>query len=211
MKAVVFVDCQKDFLRGGVLPFGWPVEDNFQKVVDFAKETVMASNSRIYATRDTHEKTVFKDAGTVVKFDEYGRVADTEKLDGKPQSGYFATLEGQKLPVEHCVEGSDGWMVDERLFDAFDGKATFVNKPTFGSFDLADLVAEDAHLAGESVDEIILVGYDLSICVISNALLLRAKFPNAKIVIKKDLCGCVTEETFNAALSVAKCCQIDVE
>ena len=207
MKAVVFVDCQKDFLRGGVLPFGWPVDDNFQKVVDFAKQIVAKPEYRIYATRDTHEKTKWQQTSDWVRSEDSGEAL----AKAKPESGYYATLEGQRLPVEHCVEGSDGWMVDDRLLDVFGENATFVNKPTFGSFDLADIIAEDAADAGEDVDEIVLLGYDLSICVISNALLLRAKFPNAKIVIKKDLCGCVTEETFNAALSVAGCCQIDVE
>ena len=59
-------------------------------------------------------------------------------------------------------------------------------------------------------DEIVLVGYDLGICVMSNAVLLRAKYPNTKMVVKTDLCGCVSEQTFKAACEVLKLQQIDL-
>ena len=115
-------------------------------------------------------------------------------------------------------------MIDNRLMEVLDGNCTFVNKPTFGSFDLAEIVAEDFVVnsndnttnmskyggIGEPLEEIIICGFDLAICVISNAILLRAKYPNIKITIKKDLCGSVNIETFNAALCIAKCCQIEV-
>ena len=184
MKAVVFVDVQNDFVKGGKLAFGYPTEDNLQKIIDFAKECVDAYCNdsttlvRIYATRDTHD------------------------------AKYMKTLEGQKLPVEHCVEGTNGWQIVDPLMEVLLGKATFINKPTFGSYDLADIIEEDID---GTLDEIVICGYDLAICIISNALLLRAKYPNAKITIKKDLCGCISEETFNAALCVAKCCQIDIK
>ena len=116
-------------------------------------------------------------------------------------------------------------MIDDRLMNVFFAgfakdeagvedkehpvyNCTFINKPTFGSYDLVDIIAEDFETA---LDEIVLCGYDLGVCVISNAVLLRAKYPNVKITIKKDLCGCINKETFNAALCVAKCCQIDIE
>ena len=178
MKAIVFVDVQNDFVKGGKLAFGYPVEDNVPKVVEFAK-LCKDEGCKLYATRDTHNKE------------------------------YMSTLEGKKLPVEHCIEGTDGWMVDSRLMEVLDGFCTFVNKPTFGSFDLVDIIAED--FENEKLDEIIICGYCTGICVVSNALLLRAKFPNVKITIKKDLCGCVNETTHNAALQTAQCCQIDVE
>ena len=130
---------------------------------------------------------MFEDLGTIVEFDQYGRVADTEQINGKPTTGYLATLEGIKLPIEHCIEGTDGWMIDNRLMEVLDGKCTFINKPTFGSFDLAEIIAED--FENENIDEIILCGFVSSICVISNALLLRAKFPNKNITIYDNLCA----------------------
>ena len=209
MKAIVFIDVQNDFAKGGKLAFGYPVEDNVPKIVEFAKECVADVNCKIYATRDTHEKTMFEDLGTMVKFDQRGRVNDTEQINGTPIAGYLATLEGKNLPIEHCIEGTDGWQIVDSLMNVLLGNATFVNKPTFGSYDLVDIISEDFGKNGP--DEIIICGYDLAVCVISNALMLRAKYPNVKITIKKDLCGCISEETFNAALCVAKCCQINIE
>lgn len=208
MKAVVFIDVQNDFVKGGKLAFGYPIEDNIQNVIEFAKHCVADTNCKIYATRDTHEATKW-----------------IEKNCAQVVVGYLATLEGQKLPVEHCIEGTSGWMIDNRLMNVFFAgfakdeagvedkehpvyNCTFINKPTFGSYDLVDIIAEDFETAP---DEIVLCGYDLGVCVISNAVLLRAKYPNVKITIKKDLCGCINKETFNAALCVAKCCQIDIE
>lgn len=201
MKAVVFVDVQKDFVKNGALAFGYPSEDNVPKVVGFAKECV-TNGYKIYATRDTHQKTVYDTNVHAIPNAAY-------KPEARALSGYMTTLEGKKLPVEHCVEGTDGWMLDDRLMEVLDGKCTFVNKPTFGSFDLAEVIAED--FENEKLDEIVICGYCTGICVISNALLLRAKFPNVKITLKKDLCGCISEATHNAALQTAQCCQIDVE
>ena len=195
MKAIVFIDVQNDFVKGGKLAFGYPAEDNLQKVVSFARSCVEDPECKIYATRDTHEKTKYALHPTTLE-----NVA--------PIFGYMTTLEGKKLPVEHCVEGTNGWQIADSLMDVLLGKATFINKPTFGSYDLADIIEEDTD---GTLDEIVICGYDLAICIISNALLLRAKYPNVKITIKKDLCGCISEETFNAALCVAKCCQIDIE
>ena len=191
MKAIVFIDVQNDFLKNGKLEFGYPVKDNLQKIVDFAKECVADSSCKIYATRDTHEATKW-----------------IERAGAQVVVGYLATLEGIKLPVEHCVEGTDGWQVATSLMDVILGHATFINKPTFGSFDLADIINEDFT---SDLDEIIIVGYDAAICVISNALILRAKFPNVKITIKRELCGCSNKESFDAAMAVASACQIDVE
>lgn len=208
MKAAVFVDVQNDFVKGGRLAFGYPGHDNVPGVVKFAKECAADPEFRIYATRDTHEKTAYEDAGTIINFDGYGRVDSTKQIDGKPVSGYLATLEGRKLPVEHCVEGEAGWQVVDSLTDVLLGKATFVNKPTFGSYDLIGIFDED--FGGKSPDEIILCGYCTSICVTANAVMLRAKYPNAKITVRADLCGDVDEESHRAALKVLRMQQIDV-
>lgn len=201
MKAVVFVDVQKDFVKNGALAFGYPSEDNVPKLVEFAKSCI-ADGDKIYATRDTHEKTIYDTSVHAIP-------VAASNSNAYPIKGYMATFEGKRLPVEHCIEGTDGWMLDDRLMDVLDGNCTFVNKPTFGSFDLTEVIAED--FENETLDEIIICGYCTGICVISNALLLRAKFPNVKITLKKDLCGCISETTHNAALQTAQCCQIDVE
>lgn len=197
MKAVVFVDVQNDFVRGGALPFGYPLEDNLPKIIDFAKKCVNNPDCKLYATRDTHEK------------------SDSlpESADGtipEKHVGYLATLEGEKLPVEHCIEGTDGWNVVDTLMDVIHTHCTFVNKPTFGSFDLCEIIDEDIKRNNCKIDEIVVLGYCTSICVLSNAVLLRAKFPNMKISVMKDLCGCVSEESHRAALKALEMQQIDV-
>lgn len=197
MKAVVFVDVQNDFVRGGALPFGYPLEDNLPKIIDFAKKCVNDLDCKIYATRDTHEKSD--------SLPESGDGTIPEK-----HVGYLATLEGEKLPVEHCIEGTDGWNVVDSLMDVIHTHCTFINKPTFGSFDLCEIIDEDIKRNNCKIDEIVVLGYCTSICVLSNAVLLRAKFPNMKISVMKDLCGCVSEETHRAALKALEMQQIDV-
>lgn len=191
MTAAVFVDCQKDFLKGGKLAFAYPEADNFSKVLGFAKHCVK-QDWKAYATRDTHEATKFNSAGGI-------------------DSGYLATLEGMKLPVEHCVEMTDGWMLDDRLMAMLDGKCTLVNKPTFGSFDLAEVIAEDCKASYDHKPlRIYILGYCSSICVLANAVILRAKFPDADIVVLKEGCGDVSKETHEAAMKVLDMQQVRV-
>ena len=197
MKAVVFVDVQNDFVRGGALPFGYPLEDNLPKIIDFAKKCVNDPDCKLYATRDTHEKS-----------DSLPESADGTTPE--KHVGYFATLEGKKLPVEHCVEGSNGWNIVDSLMDVIHTHCTFINKPTFGSFDLCEIIDEDIKRNNCKIDEIVVLGYCTSICVLSNAVLLRAKFPDMKISVMKDLCGCVSEESHRAALKALEMQQIDV-
>lgn len=188
MKAVIFIDVQKDFIDGALQ--NEKAIEVTPKIVDFAKECV-EKGYKLYATRDTHEAT-----------------KQTEKDCAQVVVGYLATLEGKKLPVEHCIEGTDGWMIDNSLMEVLDGKCTFVNKPTFGSFDLAEIIAED--FENNDLNEIVLCGFVTDICLLSNALLLRAKFPNTKITVMKDLCAGTTDENHEAALMVMQSCQIEV-
>ena len=210
MKAVVFVDVQKDFIDGA-LKNETAIEVT-PKIVEFAKKCAADPDCKLYATRDTHQKT------DVLPESADGTVPEKHV-------GYLTTLEGQKLPVEHCIELTDGWMIDNRLMEVLDGNCTFVNKPTFGSFDLAEIIYEDDiaavnkhnYLQGALhchkktlLDEIVLCGFCTDICVVSNALLLRAKFPNTKITVMKDLCAGVMPESHEAALKTMQMCQIDV-
>ena len=219
MKAVVFVDVQKDFIDGALR--NERAIEVTPKIVEFAKKCAADPDCKLYATRDTHQKTKYNKR-VETKIDD---VTDPVRIVDVPVTGYLASLEGKRLPVEHCIELTDGWMLNDKLMEVLDGKCTFVNKPTFGSFDLAEIIYEDDiaavnkhnYLQGALhchkktlLDEIVLCGFCTDICVASNALLLRSKFPNTKITVMKDLCAGVTPETHEAALKTMRMCQIDV-
>ena len=122
---------------------------------------------------------------------------------------YLATAEGKKLPVVHCVEDTDGWQLDTKVAQALAEKEYFaVRKPTFGSTDLPFLVHS---IAGEEGFDITLIGLCTDICVVSNALLLKAHFPEVSIAVESALCAGVTPETHTAALQTMRMCQIDVK
>mgnify|MGYP004488442399 FL=1 len=124
-------------------------------------------------------------------------------------TSYPQTLEGQKLPISHCIKGTPGHALNQDVQMALDGKTyILVEKHTFGSFDVPKILTEK--YPGETL-ELELVGLCTDICVISNALILRAAFPDAKITVAARCCAGVTEETHRAALAAMKCCQIDVD
>ena len=119
---------------------------------------------------------------------------------------YERTLEGKYLPVVHCIKDTSGWMLDEKVRTALDKKrCETLEKVTFGSVYLPKLVAEKYQPC-----EIELIGLCTDICVISNALLLRAFFPNTEISVKADCCAGVTPEKHEAALEVMRSCQINI-
>ncbi len=121
---------------------------------------------------------------------------------------YMETAEGRKLPVAHCIKGTNGWELNEKIAEALAEKNfTQVEKLTFGSVDLPDLVIKAAD--GDDF-EIELVGLCTDICVVSNALLLKANFPEAEITVDASCCAGVTVDTHNAALATMKMCQINV-
>ena len=217
MKAIVFVDVQKDFIDGALK--NEKAIEVTPKIVEFAKKCAADPNCKLYATRDTHVTTKYSLNSDAV-IDPGGELV--------PVSGYYASLEGKKLPVEHCIELTDGWMIDNRLMEVLDGKCTFVNKPTFGSFDLAEIINEDFNETYQYIeklhcnvkclpktdaklDEIVLCGFCTDVCCISCGLLLRAKFPNTKITVMKDLCAGTTKENHEATLKVMQSCQIDIK
>ncbi len=121
---------------------------------------------------------------------------------------YMNTSEGKKLPVPHCIKGTDGWNLDKNVQSALDGKEyTSVEKLTFGSVDLPKLIKDKA---GESF-EAELIGLCTDICVVSNALILKASFPENEISVVSDCCAGVTPESHNAALQTMKSCQINIK
>lgn len=115
---------------------------------------------------------------------------------------YLESQEGKNLPVVHCIEGSKGWQISSKL-DVSDSR--IFNKPTFGSMELADFAA-----GLKNLEEIELVGVCTGICVISNALLLKAKLPEVKITVDSSCCACVTPESHVTAVNAMKLCHVNV-
>ena len=116
---------------------------------------------------------------------------------------YLVTQEGKYLPVVHCVHGTQGHLTASELNT--DGCEVF-DKTSFGSLALAKQIAETA----QAFDEIELCGLCTDICVVSNALILKAQLPETKITVDAECCAGVTEESHKAALLTMKMCQVDV-
>ena len=122
------------------------------------------------------------------------------------ETWYLETQEGKNLPVPHCIRGTEGWQIRKEL-DAL-RKTDPIDKETFGSTDLAaDLLAlhED-----EEIGSITLVGLCTDICVISNALLIKATLPEVPIYVDAACCAGVTPESHENALKAMEACQIKV-
>ncbi len=114
---------------------------------------------------------------------------------------YLETKEGHYLPVVHCIEGTPGW----EIIDALQPYAgVIINKPTFGSTRLVRYVDEGDY------DEVELIGLCTDICVVSNALLLKANMPELTYKLDSSCCAGVTPESHEAALETMKSCQIEV-
>ncbi len=121
---------------------------------------------------------------------------------------YLTTAEGKKLPVEHCIKDTEGWQLNGEIQKALNCKKyTAVEKLTFGSTELPELIKQ---AAGEDDFDITLIGLCTDICVVSNALILKANFYDKKIIVDKNCCAGVTVESHNAALTTMQMCQIEV-
>lgn len=131
----------------------------------------------IYVTRDTHEE------------------------------NYLETAEGRKLPVVHCVRGTEGWQLHPQI-EAQTDHVHIIDKPTFGSIALMELLRKENEREPLAIE---LVGLCTDICVVSNALLLKAAMPEVEIRVDKGCCAGVTPETHKAALATMEMCQIEIE
>ena len=115
---------------------------------------------------------------------------------------YLETSEGKRLPVVHCVHGTLGWEIVPEIFNVLTKRnAKLIDKPTFGYLDWEGL---------EKYDEVVLVGTCTDICVVSNALILKAKYPDLTVKVKGELCAGTTKENHDAALKVMACCQVEL-
>ena len=122
------------------------------------------------------------------------------------ENWYLETQEGKKLPVPHCIRDTEGWQIRSEL-DIL-RKTEPVDKETFGSTDLADdLVAMNID---DEIKSITFVGLCTDICVISNALLVKAALPEVPIIVDAACCAGVTPESHENALKAMEMCQVEV-
>lgn len=143
-----------------------------QAIVRPIANYVLAYDGAVIATRDTHTE------------------------------NYLDTAEGKKLPVAHCIQGTEGWEIVPEIAEALRAKnALILDKPTFGYLGWG--------VIGE-FEEVELVGTCTDICVVSNALILKAMFPDLVVTVNAALCAGTTKENHDAALAVMRCCQVEV-
>ena len=185
MKVLIIVDMQNDFITG---PLGSPEAQAIVPTMIERLKEYEDGNTLVLFTKDTH-------------YDDY-----------------MNTQEGKNLPVPHCKYMTTGWSIDKRISSAVDMNPGFlyyssgeivnsrVNKTTFGSIELAELMRDHQ----DDIEEIVLMGVCTDICVVSNAMLLKAYCPEMLITVDASCCAGVTPETHKAALQTMKMCQINV-
>lgn len=178
MKVLVVIDMQNDFIDGTL---GTP---EAVKIVPNVVEKIKNWDGVVYATQDTH----FKD--------------------------YLETQEGKILPVEHCIQGSYGWKLEASVHAALKEGAMrnestlYVTKSTFGSRDLAEILAQRNKT--EKFEEIQLVGLCTDICVIANALVLKTFLPEVPLAVDAACCAGVAPNGHQGALDAMKACQVKI-
>ena len=152
-----------------------------QAIVPKVAEKIKNFDGKVFYTRDTHD----------------------EK--------YLETQEGKNLPVKHCICGEDGWALNSEIMQAIaETKAevhNFCRKGTFGSMELAQILKETYE---DQEVEIGLIGLCTDICVISNAMLIKAALPEVKVSVDSSCCAGVTPESHRNALEAMKMCQIEI-
>jgi len=144
-------------------------------------EELKEKGYEIIATRDTH----------------FGEAEEAE------EKRYMNTQEGKNLPVPHCIYGTEGWEIAPRVKEAM-GDAKVFDKYTFGSEDLAH------YMKSVHPEAIELLGLCTDICVVSNALMIKAFLPEVPMRIAADCCAGVTVESHNAALKTMAMCQVEI-
>lgn len=116
---------------------------------------------------------------------------------------YLTTQEGRNLPVEHCIKDTQGWQIHPSLEALRTTEA--IDKPTFGSIALVHLLQ-----TAKDVESVELIGLCTDICVISNAMLIKAAFPEVPVIVDAKCCAGVTPDSHRNALGAMKMCQIKV-
>lgn len=182
-KVLIVVDMQNDFIDGSL------GTAEAQAIVPTVVDVINNFDGKILATRDTHLK------------------------------NYLQTREGKHLPVEHCIEDTPGWQIKQEVMGALiakdekftrpDAFACIFDKATFGSTGLVNYLTANTRYYTEPT-EFVLVGLCTDICVVSNAMLIKAAFPEAEVTVYSDACAGVTPESHDAALKTMGMCQINV-
>lgn len=185
MKVLVIVDMQNDFIFG---PLGTAESKAVVPVMVERLKEYEQEQPLVLFTKDTHH------------------------------SDYMDTYEGQNLPIPHCVEDTMGWSICKNISSVVDRNPNFyfysdedimssrIYKNTFGSIRLAELINEYE----DQIDEVIFMGVCTDICVVSNALLVKAYCPELKITVDASCCAGTTPENHKAALQTMKMCHINV-
>lgn len=163
-----------------------------------------AENAKIYLTKYDRENT---------------RVIFTHDTH---HDNYLETTEGHKLPIPHCVLGTEGWEISQVVLQGAEGLILpptvepfaangHVYKPTFGSLDLINYLYHISDtFSEEEIDSIDVFGVCTDICVVSNVLLLKAAFPETPINVIADCCAGTSEEAHQKALDTMKQCHIEI-
>ena len=154
-----------------------------QAIVDNVRQKIASFDGPVIFTRDTHD------------------------------TNYLESQEGRHLPVVHCVKDTIGWQIMESLITAAEKRNTIhpyfiIDKPNFGSSELVTRL--QGMNAAEPIESITLVGVCTDVCVVSNAILLKAALPEVPIHVDAQCCAGVTEESHKAALLTMRQCQIEV-
>jgi len=186
-KWLVVIDMQNDFIDGAL------GSKEAQAIVPYVADKIRNFKGKLIFTQDTH-------------FME----------DNSMSPSYENTLEGKLLPVLHCLVDGNGkstWghEINEQILEAAkqNGEwAQTVGKLTFGSFALAEEIKRRSQ--GYGIESIEVCGLCTDICVVSNALILRATFPNVPMIVDARACAGVTPAKHGAALEVMRSCQIEI-
>lgn len=178
----VIVDMQNDFVTGALGTK--EAQQIVPAVVQTVKETLSTGNGVVF-TRDTHAQE------------------------------YLSTREGKELPVPHCIYGTPGWDLIPELEEISSelGHKYDIAKPTFGAIMLPNLIEK---LYGDAIKrgfirKFRVYGVCTGICVISNATILRAAFPEIDIEVIESCCACVTPESHKNAIQTMKTLQMHVK
>lgn len=127
-------------------------------------------------------------------------------------SNYLNTQEGKNLPIPHCISSTNGWKMDDKIADALRSTEAHVYpiiKSQFGSLNLAQNINKHYLMTRDKLN-ITIMGFTTDICVITNSLLLKTYFPEAKIIVKANACAGTDIAMHHRALEVMKSCQIEV-
>ena len=185
-RILVIVDMQNDFIFRDCALGSTEAETAYGKLCDYLATTT-ANYDYIVFTRDTH------------------------------YTDYLDTAEGKKLPVTHCIKNTTGWEIPDRLYNLAKAHTashsllpTLVDKRTFGSVNLPDVLGDLTEDADHKDILIEFCGLCTDICVVSNVLMTKAFMPEAQIVVHEKFCAGVTPESHAAAIATMKSCQIDI-